>query len=84
MKIVEYKAMAADQLALAAVEINISEIPEGKCQTFEWRGKPVSNMPSIPLACYTNTSGVASTSKVVHMIIDLEGFELVSLICTAC
>uniref|UniRef100_A0A1I7XAI0 Cytochrome b-c1 complex subunit Rieske, mitochondrial n=1 Tax=Heterorhabditis bacteriophora TaxID=37862 RepID=A0A1I7XAI0_HETBA len=36
-----YKAMAADQRALASIEINMNEIPEGQTKTFEWRGKPV-------------------------------------------
>lgn len=38
---VHYKAMAADQRALASIEINMSDIPEGQTKTFEWRGKPV-------------------------------------------
>ncbi|GMS95610.1 hypothetical protein PENTCL1PPCAC_17785 [Pristionchus entomophagus] len=38
---VAYKAMAADQRALASIEINMSDIPEGQTKTFEWRGKPV-------------------------------------------
>lgn len=32
---------SADVLALAKIEINLSEIPEGKNQTFKWRGKPL-------------------------------------------
>ncbi|CAI4227948.1 unnamed protein product [Auanema sp. JU1783] len=39
--LVSYKAMAADQRALASIEINMSDIPEGQTKTFEWRGKPV-------------------------------------------
>jgi ubiquinol-cytochrome c reductase iron-sulfur subunit len=39
--LVYYKAMAADQRALASIEIKLSEIPEGQTKTFEWRGKPV-------------------------------------------
>jgi Rieske Fe-S protein len=39
--IVDYKSMARDQLALACVEIDVTKIPEGQSQTFEWRGKPV-------------------------------------------
>ncbi|VDK45413.1 unnamed protein product [Anisakis simplex] len=38
---VSYKAMAADQRALASIEIKLSDIPEGQTKTFEWRGKPV-------------------------------------------
>uniref|UniRef100_A0A914ZQR1 Cytochrome b-c1 complex subunit Rieske, mitochondrial n=2 Tax=Parascaris TaxID=6254 RepID=A0A914ZQR1_PARUN len=38
---VSFKAMAADQKALASIEINMSDIPEGQTKTFEWRGKPV-------------------------------------------
>uniref|UniRef100_A0A0N5BQN6 Cytochrome b-c1 complex subunit Rieske, mitochondrial n=1 Tax=Strongyloides papillosus TaxID=174720 RepID=A0A0N5BQN6_STREA len=40
-KIVSYKSMAADQRALASIEIKLDEIPEGTTKTFEWRGKPV-------------------------------------------
>uniref|UniRef100_A0A0K0FK84 Cytochrome b-c1 complex subunit Rieske, mitochondrial n=1 Tax=Strongyloides venezuelensis TaxID=75913 RepID=A0A0K0FK84_STRVS len=36
-----YKSMAADQRALASIEIKLDEIPEGTTKTFEWRGKPV-------------------------------------------
>ncbi|CAB3405895.1 unnamed protein product [Caenorhabditis bovis] len=39
--LVAYKAMAADQRALASIEINMKDIPEGQTKTFEWRGKPV-------------------------------------------
>lgn len=33
--------MAADQRALASIEIAMADIPEGQTKTFEWRGKPV-------------------------------------------
>jgi len=39
--VVAYKWMARDIQALAAVEIDLSEVPEGKTKTFEWRGKPI-------------------------------------------
>merc|ERR1712242_168136 len=32
---------SADVLALAKVEINLSDVPEGKAATFKWRGKPL-------------------------------------------
>ncbi|XP_013201216.1 cytochrome b-c1 complex subunit Rieske, mitochondrial [Amyelois transitella] len=32
---------AADVLALAKIEIKMSDIPEGKSMTFKWRGKPL-------------------------------------------
>lgn len=32
---------SADVLALAKIEIKLSEIPEGKSVTFKWRGKPL-------------------------------------------
>jgi len=32
---------SADVLALASIEINLNEIPEGKSVTFKWRGKPL-------------------------------------------
>lgn len=53
---VYYKSMAADQRALASIEIDLNQIPEGQVcylleryrvvrafqtKTFEWRGKPV-------------------------------------------
>lgn len=34
-------AAAADVLALAKIEIKLSDIPEGKSVTFKWRGKPL-------------------------------------------
>jgi len=39
--VASYKGMAGDQMALANIEIDLNEVPEGKCKTFEWRGKPV-------------------------------------------
>lgn len=39
--VVTYKSMAADQQALASIEIKMSDIPEGQTKTFEWRGRPV-------------------------------------------
>ncbi|MFH4974676.1 hypothetical protein AB6A40_001385 [Gnathostoma spinigerum] len=39
--VVTYKAMAADQKALASIEIKMDDIPEGQTKTFEWRGKPI-------------------------------------------
>ncbi|KAK4295617.1 hypothetical protein Pmani_031832 [Petrolisthes manimaculis] len=32
---------SADVLAMAKIEINLDEIPEGKSVTFKWRGKPL-------------------------------------------
>ena len=32
---------SADVLAMAKIEINLSDIPEGKAMTFKWRGKPL-------------------------------------------
>ncbi|OQV14477.1 Cytochrome b-c1 complex subunit Rieske, mitochondrial [Hypsibius exemplaris] len=40
-KFIATMAPSADVLALAKVEINLSEVPEGKHQTFTWRGKPL-------------------------------------------
>lgn len=34
-------AASADVLALAKIEIKLSDIPEGKSVTFKWRGKPL-------------------------------------------
>ncbi|KAE9421051.1 hypothetical protein Angca_008790 [Angiostrongylus cantonensis] len=39
--LVIFKAMAADQRALASIEVNMNDIPEGSTKTYEWRGKPV-------------------------------------------
>ncbi|EPB76583.1 ubiquinol-cytochrome c reductase, iron-sulfur subunit [Ancylostoma ceylanicum] len=35
------EGLAADQVALATIEVDTNEIPEGQTKTFEWRGKPV-------------------------------------------
>lgn len=32
---------SADVLALAKIEVKLSDIPEGKSVTFKWRGKPL-------------------------------------------
>ena len=32
---------SADVLALAKIEIDLNEVPEGKAATFKWRGKPL-------------------------------------------
>lgn len=32
---------SADVLALAKIEIKLTDIPEGKSMTFKWRGKPL-------------------------------------------
>lgn len=34
-------AASADVLALAKIEVKLSDIPEGKSVTFKWRGKPL-------------------------------------------
>ncbi|CAG9861835.1 unnamed protein product [Phyllotreta striolata] len=36
-----FMGASADVLALAKIEVNLSEIPEGKSATFKWRGKPI-------------------------------------------
>lgn len=38
---VGYMAPTADVLALASIEVNLNEVPEGKSVTFKWRGKPL-------------------------------------------
>ncbi|VVC43524.1 Ubiquinol cytochrome reductase, transmembrane domain,Rieske [2Fe-2S] iron-sulphur domain,Ubiquinol- [Cinara cedri] len=40
-KFVLSMAPAADVLAMASIEVNLSEIPEGKNATIKWRGKPL-------------------------------------------
>jgi Rieske Fe-S protein len=32
---------SADVLALAKIEVKLTDIPEGKSVTFKWRGKPL-------------------------------------------
>ena len=32
---------SADVLAMAQIEINLADIPEGKSMVFKWRGKPL-------------------------------------------
>ena len=32
---------SADVLAMAKIEVNLADIPEGKAMTFKWRGKPL-------------------------------------------
>jgi len=38
---VEQWSASADVLAVSKSEVNLSEIPEGKCVTLKWRGKPL-------------------------------------------
>lgn len=38
---IEFKRAPRDMLALASIEINLNDIPEGKSVTYKWRGKPV-------------------------------------------
>uniref|UniRef100_V5H0F7 Cytochrome b-c1 complex subunit Rieske, mitochondrial n=1 Tax=Anoplophora glabripennis TaxID=217634 RepID=V5H0F7_ANOGL len=40
-RLVTYMSASADVLALAQIEIKLSDIPEGKSATFKWRGKPL-------------------------------------------
>ena len=39
--LIEQKRMAADTLALASIEVDVSKIEEGQSITLKWRGKPV-------------------------------------------
>lgn len=41
IRYVMFMAASADVLALASIEINLAEIPEGTGVTFKWRGKPL-------------------------------------------
>lgn len=38
-----FNSMSAskDVLALAKIEVNLNDIPVGKCVTIKWRGKPL-------------------------------------------
>jgi len=38
---IESMGATADVLALAKIEVNLNDIPEGKSVTFKWRGKPL-------------------------------------------
>lgn len=40
-KLITSMSAGADVLALAKIEINLGDIPEGKNMTFKWRGKPL-------------------------------------------
>ncbi|KAG8187796.1 hypothetical protein JTE90_025834 [Oedothorax gibbosus] len=40
-KFVSSMGAAADVLALAKIEVNLNDVPEGKNVTFKWRGKPL-------------------------------------------
>ncbi|XP_054719443.1 cytochrome b-c1 complex subunit Rieske, mitochondrial-like [Uloborus diversus] len=40
-KFVSSMGAAADVLAMAKIEVNLGDIPEGKNVTFKWRGKPL-------------------------------------------
>lgn len=40
-KLLSSMSASADVLALAKIEINLADIPEGKNVTFKWRGKPL-------------------------------------------
>jgi len=40
LDLVEYKGPPRNQLAMASIEVNLADIPEGKSATFMWRGKP--------------------------------------------
>merc|ERR1711997_131165 len=39
--LVNSMSATADVLAMAKIEINLADIPEGKSMTFKWRGKPL-------------------------------------------
>lgn len=41
LQYVKYMAASKDVLALAKIEIKLSDIPEGKSVTLKWRGKPL-------------------------------------------
>ncbi|KAB0792247.1 hypothetical protein PPYR_14206 [Photinus pyralis] len=40
-KFISSMSASADVLALAKIEVKLSEVPEGKSVTFKWRGKPL-------------------------------------------
>ncbi|WAR11952.1 UCRI-like protein, partial [Mya arenaria] len=39
--VISYISAAKDIVALAKIEIGLSDIPEGKTMTFKWQGKPL-------------------------------------------
>ena len=41
LKFISSMSASADVLALAKIEVNMSDVPEGKSMTFKWRGKPL-------------------------------------------
>jgi len=40
-KIVYYKGMPDCNRVAGSIEVNLSDVPEGKAKTFDWRGKPL-------------------------------------------
>merc|ERR1711981_1328134 len=40
-KLLSSLSASADVLAMAKIEINLSDVPEGKSMVFKWRGKPL-------------------------------------------
>lgn len=38
---IQSMSAAKNVLALASIEVDLNEVPEGKSVTFEWRGKPL-------------------------------------------
>jgi ubiquinol-cytochrome c reductase iron-sulfur subunit len=40
-ELVSTLSASADVLAMAKIEVNLADIPEGKNVTFKWRGKPL-------------------------------------------
>ena len=40
-EVVSSLAASGDVMAMSKIEIDLSEIPEGKNVTFKWRGKPL-------------------------------------------
>lgn len=37
----EYMGPGRDMVEMASIEVKLSDVPEGKNVTFEWRGKPL-------------------------------------------
>lgn len=55
--LVTYMSASADVLALATIEVNVSNIGPGACLTFKWRGKPlfVKSRTSVEIDAEINT-----------------------------
>lgn len=70
-------AATADVLALAKIEVNLTNIPEGETQTIKWRGKPlfvrnrsaedIAAVRAVPLATLRDPQSDEVIFQVTHI-----------------